>query len=122
MRTAWKVFSKISNKKIYSVTVIRKALIRYKRGRKNYAPNWLREMGYHPLVFRTKKHALLFSKILPGTIVEKVEIGKKMPLPVMCDTTALDKGKIIPDAQLGLWPEGTMMVEWVKPFKEEKAK
>jgi len=121
MRTAWKVFSKGSNKKLYSVAVVRKALIRYKRGKKNYAPKWLREKGYHPLVFQRMKEALSFSKIVCGAVVEKVEVGEKMPLSPTCDADALCGGKIKPIPQLN-WPEGTMMVKWVKPFKETEKK
>jgi len=118
MRTAWKVFSKGSGEKLYSATVVKKALIRYKRGKKNYAPKWLREKGYHPLVFRRMKESLFFSKILCGVVVEKVEVGKKVPLPLICSYPDLGDGEIVP-THLDRWPQGTMMVEWVRPFEKK---
>ncbi len=124
MRTAWKVFVKDDSEGLVSVIAYGRALIKYKRRIKNYAPEWLRKKGYHPLIFKREKDAKFWAQSQYGgkyIIIEKVEVGKKMPLPVMCDATMLNEGKIIPDTQLG-WPQGTMMVEWVRPFKEKKAK
>jgi len=126
MRTAWKVFGKgYSGRLLLSVVACGMALIRYERGVKNFAPRWLREKGYHPLVFKRKKDAVLFARYVrsryggKGIIIEKVEVGKKVPLPLICSYPDLVNGEIIP-THFDRWPEGTMMVEWVRPLKSEK--
>jgi len=127
MRTAWKIFRKDHSGRLLSVVAYGRALIRCERGIKNYAPRWLRKKGYHPLVFKRKKDAVFFAKLhLPiregeNIIIEKVEIGERAPLPQICSGYKLSKGEIKP-FHLDPWPEGTMMVKWVRPFKETEKK
>jgi len=119
MRTAWKVFRKGYYGRLISVVAYGKALIRYERGAKNYAPRWLRKKGYHPLVFKRKKDAVFFARYGgEDLIIEKVEIGKKVTLPPVCSTEGLGSGEIVTHHRLDKWPEGTMMVKWVKPLTE----
>jgi len=124
MSTAWKIFKKGHSGGLVSAVADGRALIRYERGVRNLAPGWLRKKGYYPLVFKRKKDAVYFARFtrLKGSsrIIERVKIGKKIPLPQICEIAELGHGKIIPDFNLPHWPQGTIMVEWVKPFEKEK--
>jgi len=120
MRTAWKVFRKGYTGGLVSVVAYGRALIRYERGVKNHAPRWLRKKGYHPLVFKRKKDAVFFAQYGGDeVIIEKVEIGKKVTLPLICSAPDLGDGETVP-TYLDSWPQGTMMVKWVRPLKKKK--
>jgi len=122
MRTAWKIFRKDHSGRLLSVVAYGRALIRYERGAKNYAPGWLRKEGYHPLVFKRKKDAVFFARYGgKSTTIEKVEVGGKLLLPPIRNIMGLGAGKIVA-SHFDKWPQGTMMVKWVRPFKETEKK
>jgi len=130
MRTAWKIFKKGHSGGLVSAIADGRARIRYERAIKNFAPRWLRKKGYYPLVFKRKKDAVFFAKlnlpIRPGEntnlfFIEKVETGEKIPLPQICSIYKLCNGEIEP-THPDTWPQGTMMVEWVRPFKSKETK
>jgi hypothetical protein len=108
---AWKVL--LPDLKSYAACG--RARLRYEIGVKTRAPQWLARRRYHPLVFRTPESALHFSCGYP---IFKCKTGRIRKLMPVADLSFLNLGKI--KTVSAIWPEGTMMVEWVELLEEIK--
>jgi hypothetical protein len=109
---AWKVL----HPGLKSYAACGMAKLRYKIGVKTRAPQWLARRGYHPLVFRTPESALCFAA--SDYPIFKCKTGRVRKLMPIADLSFLDLGKI--ETVSAIWPEGTMMVEWVELLEEIK--
>jgi len=118
---AWKVLKKVNNE-FHSCFANGKARKIYKQGVKNHPPKWLAKDGYGLLVFENRAFARKFKRTYCyHTIIIKVETGNRMRLrPILEMSTLLYGEKQRIASPVADWPDGTMMVEWVKiPFNEE---
>lgn len=118
---AYKVFKR-EGKNLVSCVANGKAKVYYRQGEKVFPPKWLADSGYGITCFINKYRAERFINaefVRPEEVfIKEVEIDeneRKFELPEKSDIRDLNEGKLktYPGSSC-IWPEGTIMVPWVK--------
>jgi len=115
---AWKLFYINEEGQAQSLTAMGWARIVYPIGKRVSSLPPLASAGYFPVAFRTREDAQKFwdGGPIPGVTLEEVEVGEEIPLPQPLVLPLLGDGERLPSKH-ETWPEGTMMVRWVKRCK-----
>ena len=106
---------KDGQRKYWSCVAAGKAKVRYFVGKKIVPPSVLSRKGYGLLVFARLQDAINFNPDMYGfeKYICEVDVGTPKPLRARCIMYELKLGHLKISSR-SEWPDGTLMVPWVK--------